>query len=70
MALRTVLMMRNQSENDWFPEIIKSVASENKGVEEIIKEIFRHKDFLISAGKLKENANRITKQESKKLFTH
>jgi len=67
MALRTILMMRNQLENDWFPEIIKSVASENKGIEEIVKEIFRHKDFLISHGKLKEKREQNYKMRIKEI---
>jgi LAO/AO transport system kinase len=67
MALKTILMMRSQSEKDWFPEIIKSVASENKGIEEIIKEIFRHRDFLISHGKLKEKREQNYKTRIKEI---
>jgi LAO/AO transport system kinase len=67
MALKTILMMRNQSGNDWFPEIIKSVASENIGTDEIISEIFRHKDFLISHGKLKEKREQNYKTRIKEI---
>ena len=45
-ALKTILMMKNISHEDWFPEIIKSVASENKGIEEIASTIGKHRDYL------------------------
>ncbi|MFA7421034.1 MAG: methylmalonyl Co-A mutase-associated GTPase MeaB [Melioribacteraceae bacterium] len=46
MALRTILMMRDHTENDWLPNIIKAIASENFGIQEIADEIERHKTFL------------------------
>jgi len=45
-SLQTILMMRNHDEKTWMPNIIKTIASENKGIEEIADEINRHKDFL------------------------
>ncbi|PJB00843.1 MAG: methylmalonyl Co-A mutase-associated GTPase MeaB, partial [Ignavibacteria bacterium CG_4_9_14_3_um_filter_36_18] len=45
-ALRTILYMRDHDANSWMPNIIKSVASENKGIEEIAAEIARHKNYL------------------------
>jgi len=45
-ALRTILYMRDRDANSWMPNIIKSVASENKGIEEIAAEIARHKNYL------------------------
>lgn len=46
MALRTILMMRDHTENDWLPNIIKAIASENFGIQEIADEIESHKTFL------------------------
>jgi len=46
MALRTILMMRDHNENDWLPNIIKAIASENFGIQEIADEIERHRTFL------------------------
>jgi LAO/AO transport system kinase len=40
-------MMKNISHESWFPEIIKSVASENKGIEEISTAIWNHRDYLL-----------------------
>ncbi len=45
-AIRTILHMRDHNEKSWMPEIIKAVASENKGIEEIAAEVERHKKFL------------------------
>ncbi len=49
-ALRTILMMRSHDEKSWMPKIIKTIASENKGIEQIAAEITRHKDFLENSG--------------------
>ncbi|HKB85360.1 MAG TPA: methylmalonyl Co-A mutase-associated GTPase MeaB [Ignavibacteriaceae bacterium] len=45
-ALRTILMMKDHDENTWMPNIIKSVAIENKGITEIAEEIERHRNYL------------------------
>ncbi len=52
-ALKTILMLRDHNEKSWLPNILKTVASENKGTIEIANEITRHKDFLLSSGYLK-----------------
>ncbi|GAB4298081.1 MAG: methylmalonyl Co-A mutase-associated GTPase MeaB [Ignavibacteriaceae bacterium] len=46
-ALQTILMLREHNEKTWMPGIIKSIASENKGIVEIQQEIERHKRFLL-----------------------
>ncbi len=45
-SLQTILMMKDHDENSWMPNIIKSIASENKGINEIANEIVRHRDYL------------------------
>jgi LAO/AO transport system kinase len=45
-ALQTILMIKDHDENTWLPKIVKTVASENKGIDEITEEIDRHKNFL------------------------
>jgi LAO/AO transport system kinase len=47
-ALKTILMMKDHEVSSWLPNIINSVASENKGIDEIAAEIERHKNFLLS----------------------
>ncbi len=45
-ALQTILLIKDRDENSWRPDIIKTIASENKGIEEIAKEIERHKLYM------------------------
>lgn len=53
-ALNTILMMRDHTEKDWLPGIIKAVASENIGIEIIEQEIDKHRNFLTAYNTLKE----------------
>jgi LAO/AO transport system kinase len=45
-SLQTTLMMKNHDEKTWMPGIIKAVASENKGMTEVLQEIQRHRNFM------------------------
>lgn len=49
-ALKTILMLKDHDENSWLPNIIKTIATENKGTKEISDEINRHREFLIKSG--------------------
>lgn len=46
-ALQTILMMREHDEKSWMPNIIKTIASENTGIDEIENEIERHRQYLL-----------------------
>ncbi|GAB4130602.1 MAG: methylmalonyl Co-A mutase-associated GTPase MeaB [Ignavibacteriales bacterium] len=48
LALKTMLNLRNMSEESWMPNILKTVASENSGIDFLKKEIENHKEFLTS----------------------
>jgi LAO/AO transport system kinase len=52
MALRTILMMKDHKEDDWLPTIIKAIASENIGIDDIANEIYKHKTYLEQNDKL------------------
>ncbi len=45
-ALQTILMIKDHDENSWLPNIIKAIASENKGTDEIANEIEHHHNFM------------------------
>jgi LAO/AO transport system kinase len=45
-SLQTILMMKDHDEKSWMPGIIKTIASENKGTDEVFQEIERHKSFM------------------------
>lgn len=53
-ALKTILMLKDHTEKDWLPNIIKCIASENVGTTEIAEEIERHRNFMINNNLLKE----------------
>jgi len=46
-ALKTILTLRYHDENTYMPKIVSAVASENKGIDEILKTILEHKEHLI-----------------------
>ncbi len=46
MALQTILMMKSNYNPEWNTPILKTVASEGKGIEEVIKSIEEHKEYL------------------------
>ena len=48
-SLKTILMMRDHTETTWLPNIIKTIASEGKGIKDIFEEINRHRDYLIKS---------------------
>lgn len=48
-ALKTILMMKEHTENSWLPDIIKTVASEGEGIKEIYEAIISHRDFMIKS---------------------
>lgn len=52
-AIKTILMMRDHDASSWMPNIIKTIASENEGIQETAAEINRHKDYLLNSGSLK-----------------
>ena len=45
-SLQSILMMKEHDENSWLPKIIKTIASENKGITEIADEIQNHHNYL------------------------
>lgn len=46
MALKTILMFRKHDENSWLPNILKTVASEKKGIEDVAHEIQKHYQYM------------------------
>lgn len=54
-TLRTILSLADKDKDDWQINIIKSIASENSGIEEIEEEIYRHKKYLEDTGLIKLN---------------
>jgi LAO/AO transport system kinase len=66
-SLRTILMMRDHDMTSWMPDIIKTIASENKGTEETAAEIYRHKEYLEKSGNLKIKRDQRTRKRIKEI---
>ena len=66
-SLQTILMMKDHDADSWMPNIIKSIASENKGLTEIAGEIIRHKDFLEKNNLFKLKREKQTKVRIKEI---
>jgi len=69
-ALQTILMIKDHDENSWLPNIIKTVASENKGIEEIANEIDRHKSFMNDKNLFHQKRERQSKIRIKEIVEH
>jgi LAO/AO transport system kinase len=50
MSIKMILGFRPHDEKSWMADVVKSVASEGKGIDEIAAQIDRHKTFLQSDG--------------------
>ena len=63
MDLEIMLGMRTYHRNEWKPSIVLTEAIFDKGTEELIEEIFRHREFLVSSGELQERQKERAKLE-------
>jgi LAO/AO transport system kinase len=54
MSLKMILGFRPHHEGSWMPDVVKTQASEGKGVEEVAALIRRHQDFLRGTGGLEQ----------------
>jgi LAO/AO transport system kinase len=61
-SVNQILMMRPHDAHSWMPGIVRSVASENKGIDDIAKEIERHSNYL------KDNEKFFKRREEKTKF--
>ena len=66
-SLQTILMMRDHDMDSWMPNIIKSIASENKGINDIANEIIRHRDYLEKNNLFNQKREKQTKVRIKEI---
>ena len=69
-ALQTILMIKDHDENSWLPNIVKAIASENNGIEEIAKEIERHNSFMTSKNLFNAKREKQSKIRIKEIVEH
>jgi LAO/AO transport system kinase len=65
-SVKMVLKLKPAA-NGWNPEVVKSVASEGKGIEGIAAEIQKHRDFLEAGGLLQKKRHARLLQRTKEL---
>jgi LAO/AO transport system kinase len=61
--LRSMLALAERTEGDWRPPIVKTVASKDDGLDEVVTEIDRHHDWLESSGELVVRRTRRARDE-------
>jgi LAO/AO transport system kinase len=66
-ALKTILGMRDHNESSWMPDIIRSIATENKGIAEINDEINKHRAHLLKTKKFYTNREKRMKSRIKEI---
>lgn len=66
-SLQTILMMRDHDEKSWMINIIKTIAVQNQGIDEIANEIEKHKEYLTSNNLLLKKREQRTKNRIKNI---
>lgn len=52
-ALKTILSFRvTHAEHEWIPPVVKTTASKNIGIDDVLREIEKHRNYLESTGQL------------------
>jgi LAO/AO transport system kinase len=51
-ALKTMLHLKMKEHDDWAVKVIKTIGTQNKGIDDLYTEILRHKSYLASNGKM------------------
>ncbi len=66
-SLKSILMMRPHDEKIWLPGIVKTVATETKGIAEVFSEISKHREFLGNTNLLLKKREKQTKNRIKEI---
>jgi len=61
--LEFMLTMKTRHPGEWEPGIVPTEAISDKGTEELVNEVFRHREFLTSSGELKKRQKERAKLE-------
>jgi len=66
-ALKTILSFREHTKESWMIPIVKTIASENKGIDVVLKEILLHQNFLEEKNLLKKLREKRSKTRIKEI---
>jgi LAO/AO transport system kinase len=70
LQLDDMLSMKPESPDDWKPGIVLAEALRDKGTEELITQILRHREFLVSSGQLVKRRRERAKRELVEIIEH
>lgn len=70
LQLDDMLSMKPKSPGDWKPGIVLAEALRDKGTEELITQILRHREFLVSSGQLVKRRRERAKRELVEIIEH
>jgi len=71
-AERTAQMIRmmfdlKQSQNNWVPPVVKTVATEDGGTSDLVEKLYSHREYLAQSGKFLERRKERVKTEIRKM---
>jgi LAO/AO transport system kinase len=69
-SLQFILSFKEHNENTWLPPIIKTIASENHGIEELYQKILAHRNYLEKTGQLQIKRQQRFKNRIKDLISN
>lgn len=69
-SLQFILSFREHDENSWIPPIIKTIASEYKGIDELFIKILDHKNYLLKNNLLELKRKQRFKTRIKELISN
>lgn len=69
-SLQFILSFKEHDEKTWLPPIIKTIASENRGIEELYQKILEHKEFLMKNNQLSLKREQRFKNRIKDLISN
>jgi LAO/AO transport system kinase len=52
LALRTMIQLKKKAEDDFPIAVVKTVGTQNKGIDDLFESIVRHKEYMEKNGKL------------------
>lgn len=67
-ALKTILYFKEHNEKTWMPNIIKTIGTEKIGIEDVVNEINRHKNYLINNNLFQKKREEKTKNRIKEII--
>jgi LAO/AO transport system kinase len=61
-SLKSMLQLKHHTSADWIPQVLQTIASSNKGIEDINESIIQHRQYLIDSNKLQSNRIKLAKK--------